>query len=77
MASGREHSLKSSPLRLLWELMRGFRGRYAWAIVGPSGSGKTTIMSLLLRLYDYESGSIKLDGCELTELDRQWVRSQI
>ncbi len=46
------------------------------AIVGPSGSGKTTIMSLLLRLYDYESGSIKFDGHELTELNRQWVRSQ-
>ena len=46
------------------------------AIVGPSGSGKTTIMSLLLRLYDYESGSIKFDGHELKELDRQWVRSQ-
>jgi ATP-binding cassette subfamily B protein len=46
------------------------------AIVGPSGSGKTTIMSLLLRLYDYESGSIKFDGHELTDLDRQWVRSQ-
>lgn len=46
------------------------------AIVGPSGSGKTTIMSLLLRLYDYQSGSIRLDGYELTDLDRQWVRSQ-
>ncbi len=46
------------------------------AIVGPSGSGKSTIMSLLLRLYDYESGSIQFDGRELTELDRQWVRSQ-
>jgi ATP-binding cassette subfamily B protein len=33
-------------------------------------------MSLLLRLYDYESGSIQFDGRELTELDRQWVRSQ-
>ena len=32
MASGRSPSLKSSPLRLLWELMRGFRGKYAWAI---------------------------------------------
>ena len=46
------------------------------AIVGPSGSGKTTIMSLLLRLYDYQSGSIKFDGRELADLDRQWVRSQ-
>ncbi|MFT6179996.1 MAG: ATP-binding cassette subfamily B protein [Akkermansiaceae bacterium] len=46
------------------------------AIVGPSGAGKSTIMSLLLRLYDYQSGSIRFDGHELTELDRQWVRSQ-
>jgi ATP-binding cassette subfamily B protein len=46
------------------------------AIVGPSGAGKSTIMSLLLRLYDYRSGSIRFDGHELTDLDRQWVRSQ-
>lgn len=46
------------------------------AIIGPSGSGKSTIMHLLLRLYDYGSGSIRFDGCELRDLDRQWVRSQ-
>ena len=46
------------------------------AILGPSGSGKSTIMHLLLRLYDYSSGSIRFDGHELTDLDRQWVRSQ-
>jgi ATP-binding cassette, subfamily B, bacterial len=46
------------------------------AILGPSGSGKSTIMHLLLRLYDYSAGSIRLDGRELTDLDRQWVRSQ-
>ena len=32
MASSQIPSSKSSPLRLLWELMRGFRGTYAWAI---------------------------------------------
>lgn len=46
------------------------------AILGPSGSGKSTIMHLLLRLYDYSSGSIRFDGHELHDLDRQWVRSQ-
>lgn len=46
------------------------------AIVGPSGSGKTTLMNLLLRLYDYETGNIRLDGNELSDLDRRWVRSQ-
>ncbi|MGJ8654959.1 MAG: ABC transporter ATP-binding protein [Akkermansiaceae bacterium] len=46
------------------------------AIVGPSGSGKSVLMHLLLRLYDYKSGSIQLDGNELTDLDRQWLRSQ-
>lgn len=46
------------------------------AILGPSGSGKSTIMHLLLRLYDHTAGSIRFDGHELGDLDRQWVRSQ-
>ena len=46
------------------------------AIVGPSGSGKSVLMHLLLRLYDYSSGSIQLDGHELADLDRQWLRAQ-
>jgi ATP-binding cassette subfamily B protein len=46
------------------------------AILGPSGSGKSTIMHLLLRLYDYDAGSICLDGRELRGLSRSWVRSQ-
>jgi ATP-binding cassette subfamily B protein len=47
------------------------------AIVGPSGSGKSTIIELLLRNYDYQSGSIMLDDRELTDLDPRKVRSQI
>lgn len=47
------------------------------AILGPSGSGKSTLMQLLLRLYDYTSGSIQLDGRELASLPRAWVRAQI
>ncbi|MCY2930467.1 MAG: ABC transporter ATP-binding protein [Planctomycetota bacterium] len=47
------------------------------AILGPSGSGKSTLINLLLRLYDYQGGSIRLDGVELAHLPRRWVRSQI
>ena len=47
------------------------------ALVGPSGSGKSTIVNLLLRLYDYDAGSIRLDGRELRTLGRKHVRSQM
>ncbi len=47
------------------------------AILGPSGAGKSTLIHLLLRLYDYTEGSIRLDGLELSGLPRTWVRSQI
>ena len=45
------------------------------AILGPSGSGKSTLVHLLLRLYDYESGSIRIDGRELRDLARPEARS--
>jgi ATP-binding cassette subfamily B protein len=46
------------------------------AVLGPSGSGKSTLIHLLLRLYDYQSGSIQLDGIEMRDLDRRWCREQ-
>ena len=46
------------------------------ALLGPSGSGKSTLVNLLLRLYDYQEGSIHLDGMELRALDRKHARSQ-
>lgn len=47
------------------------------AIVGPSGCGKSTIVSLLLRLYDPDSGAIRLDGVDIRELTRQDLRSRL
>lgn len=46
------------------------------AILGPSGSGKSTLMHVLLRLYDYQSGSLTFDGMEMRDLDRKWCRHQ-
>ncbi|MDJ0613594.1 MAG: ABC transporter transmembrane domain-containing protein [Rhizobiaceae bacterium] len=46
------------------------------AIVGPSGAGKSTVFSMLLRFYDPQSGSVKLDDVPLTELDPETLRDQ-
>ena len=47
------------------------------ALVGHAGSGKSTLAHLLLRLYAYEKGSIKLDGVELNDLPNDAVRAEI
>ncbi|KAM9305324.1 ATP-binding cassette sub-family B member 10, mitochondrial [Gastrophryne carolinensis] len=47
------------------------------AVVGPSGSGKSTLVSLLLRLYDPNAGSIHLDGHDVRQLNPLWLRSRI
>jgi ATP-binding cassette subfamily B protein len=47
------------------------------AIVGATGSGKSTVVKLLLRLYEVQSGSITLDGVELHELRLQDLRRAI
>jgi len=47
------------------------------AIVGHTGAGKTTIASLLMRFYDINEGSIKIDGIDLREYDIQALRKQI
>ena len=44
------------------------------AIVGPTGSGKTTLINLLMRFYDPNSGVIKVDGTDIKELTRSSLR---
>ena len=47
------------------------------AIIGPTGSGKTTLMSLLLRLYEPNSGSIEVDGIPLKKFQISSLREKI
>ncbi len=47
------------------------------ALAGPSGAGKTTVFQLLLRFYDPQIGSIRLDGVDLREADPQEIRRRI
>jgi ATP-binding cassette subfamily B multidrug efflux pump len=45
------------------------------AIVGPTGCGKTTLINLLMRFYDVNSGSIKIDGKDIRNMSHREVRS--
>ena len=47
------------------------------AIMGKTGSGKSTLSHLLTRLYDYTSGSIKIDGYELKDISKEHIRQKI
>ncbi|KAI6238677.1 Multidrug resistance protein pgp-3 [Aphelenchoides fujianensis] len=46
-------------------------------IVGHSGCGKSTLFSLLMRMYDYESGEITIDGVSVRDLNVEWLRNAI
>ncbi|KIL59283.1 hypothetical protein M378DRAFT_27062 [Amanita muscaria Koide BX008] len=71
----------SYPSRPNIQVLKGFsitfRAGKTAALVGASGSGKSTIISLVERFYDPDSGVLKLDGVNIKDLNLKWLRSQI
>jgi len=47
------------------------------ALVGPTGAGKTTVVNLLTRFYDVDSGIIKIDGLDINKIHRKSLRSNL
>jgi ATP-binding cassette subfamily B protein len=47
------------------------------ALLGPTGSGKSTLISLLMRFYEPDSGSIKIDGVNINKYSKSYLRSRI
>ena len=45
------------------------------AIVGPTGAGKTTLINLLMRFYDVNKGSIRIDGVDIRDMKRRDLRN--
>lgn len=68
-AGGKQDAVKN--FNLLIEPSRSY------ALVGASGAGKSTILSLILRLYDPTSGSIRIDGHDLRSISQSSLRDQI
>ncbi|MCR5502535.1 MAG: ABC transporter ATP-binding protein/permease [Lachnospiraceae bacterium] len=52
-------------------------GGRMYAIVGPSGSGKSTVVNLIPRLYDVNSGAVKIGGTDVRDFDLNWLRNNV
>ncbi|KAJ1555502.1 hypothetical protein HK405_001296, partial [Cladochytrium tenue] len=75
------HFFKDYPQRPDVQVLKDFSLRIlpgqTVALVGASGSGKSTIVKLLERFYDPDSGNVTLDGHDLRTLNVRWLREQI
>jgi ATP-binding cassette subfamily B (MDR/TAP) protein 1 len=66
-----------SNLKILDNLNLHLKANKTYAFVGHSGSGKSTVVSLLQRFYQANSGTITIDGQRIEDLDLKWLRRQM
>ncbi|KAL1550313.1 ABC transporter B member 11 [Salvia divinorum] len=64
-------------VQIFRDLSLTIHGQKTVALVGESGSGKSTVISLLQRFYDPDSGHITLDGIEIQKFQLKWLRQQM
>lgn len=62
---------------VLKDISFGIKAGETVAIIGSTGSGKSSLVHLLPRLYEYNKGSIKIDGIELNTIDKHWIRKNV
>ena len=63
--------------RILEDIDFTVEGGETLALVGPTGAGKSTVLKLLLRLYDPDTGTIRIDGTDIATVDRRSLRGAI
>ncbi|KAI4369477.1 hypothetical protein MLD38_017915 [Melastoma candidum] len=64
-------------IEIFGDICLAIRSGKTVALVGESGSGKSTVISLLQRFYDLDSGQITLDGVDIRKLNLKWLRQQM
>ncbi|KAL0436045.1 UNVERIFIED_CONTAM: ABC transporter B family member 21 [Sesamum radiatum] len=64
-------------VQIFRDLSLAIRSGKTVALVGESGSGKSTVISLLQRFYDPDSGVITIDGIEIDKFQLKWLRQQM
>jgi ATP-binding cassette subfamily B protein len=60
--------------QVLYDFSLDVKAGHKIALVGATGSGKTTVVNLLMRFYDVDSGSIKIDGTDIRDMDLRELR---